>query len=355
MKLLRDQQPPNVPEDAAIWWATRRQLDPVRFANDEMFADWLADDTNARAWEEVDRRVALVGNYASMPEIREMRSAALNLVRNKVRPSTRRWVPQAAIAACLVGAFAWVGLPGSGPADPVTVAGEDVQRFATAIGQRRDIVLSDGSKVTLNTASLIEVRYLADRRDVRLLQGQAMFHVARNPDRPFVVSAGSRQVTALGTAFDVMIRPSGQVQVLLVEGRVRVDPIQRQGLERIIPSLARTDLAPGQQLVAQELGKLEVTAADVARETAWNRGILIFRDNDLDAAVKEVNRYSSVQLVVDDPEVARLKISGIFPTGSRDDFVATLEALYPVRAQPERGGTIRLTRHHEPDGQPNLQ
>lgn len=342
MRLLRTRRPPDVPEDAAIWWATRRQLDPARFANDAAFADWFADEANARAWEEVDRRVALVGEYASMPEIRDMRSAALELVRNRIRPSGRGRILQAAIAACFIGAFAWAGLPGPGPADPVAITSENVQRFATATGQRRDVLLSDGSKVTLNTASLIEVRYLAHRRDVRLLQGQAMFHVARNPDRPFMVWAGSRQITALGTAFDVMIRPSGDVQVLLVEGRVRVDPIRRHGLERIIPALARTDLAPGQQLMTEGSGEVEVVAADVARETAWNRGILIFRNDDLDAAVKEVNRYSTVQLVVDDPDVARLKISGIFPTASCDDFVATLESLYPVRARPEGEGTIRL-------------
>lgn len=346
MKLLRIERPPEAPEEAAIWWATRRQSDPVRFANDEGFSVWLAEEANAEAWEQIDRRIELVGTYATMPEIRAMRQAALERVHDRERPR-RRWALQAAVAASLVGAIVWIGLPAPGPAGPATVAGENVRRFATATGQRRDVVLSDGSKITLNTASLVEVRYSPERRDVRLLQGQAMFHVAKNPDRPFVVSAGSRQVTALGTAFDVLLRPDGQVQVLLVEGRVRVDPVQRQGLEKILPALARTDLAPGQQLVTEGPGRVEVAAADVERETAWNRGVLIFRNDDVDSAVKEVNRYTAVQLVVDDPGVARLKISGIFPTASRDDFLAALETLYPVRVHPEQGGTIRLTWRRE--------
>jgi transmembrane sensor len=275
-----------------------------------------------------------------------MRLAALDLAR-QAKPSRRKWALQAAIAAGLVGTVVLAGLPPTGPADPATIAGDNVRRFATAVGQRRDVVLDDGSKITLNTASLVEVRYSADRRDVMLLQGQAMFHVAKNPDRPFVVSAGSRQVTALGTAFDVQIRQDGQVQILLVEGRVRVDPVRRQGLERIIPSLARTDLVPGQQLVTEGPGLVEVAAADVERETAWNRGVLIFRDDAVGDAVKEVNRYSAVQLVVDDPGVARLKVSGIFPTASRDDFVAALETLYPVSARAEQGGTIRLNWRDE--------
>jgi transmembrane sensor len=352
MKLLRIQRPPEVPEEAAIWWATRRRLDPVRFANDETFPAWLADETNAKAWEEVERRDDLVGSFATMPEIREMRLAALELARGRARPSRRRWAIGMGLAASLAGALLWTGLPAVAPSDPA-VAVENVRRYATAIGQRRDIVLSDGSKVTLNTASLVEIRYSADRRDVRLLQGQAMFHVAKNPGRPFIVSAGDRQVTALGTAFDVRIREDGRVQVLLVEGHVRVDPSERRGLERIIPSLARTDLTQGQQLLTEQSGAVEVEPADVERETAWNRGVLLFRDDSLDDAVKEVNRYSAVQLVVDDPRLARLKVSGIFPTASREDFVAALEALYPVRAQREQGGTIRLGWRQDGNQQPD--
>jgi transmembrane sensor len=342
MKALRTEHPPETPDDAAIWWATRRQFDPTRFANNETFSAWLADEANAKAWEEIEARIALVGTFATMPEIREMRWAALEMARNRPQPSMRKKVLGTALAASFVGALVWLGTPVFVPTDPETIASETIQRFATAIGQRRDVVLSDGSKVTLNTASLIEVRYSPGRRDVRLLQGQAMFQVAKNPGRPFVLSVRDRQITALGTAFDVQIRQDGQVQVLLVEGHVRVDPVQRRGLERIIPALARTDLTPGQQLVTEGAGVSEVVPADVERETAWNRGVLIFRNDSVGDAVKEVNRYSQAQLVVDDASVARLKVSGIFPTGRREDFVAALEALYPVHTQAEQGDTIRI-------------
>ena len=354
MMPLRTNRVPELPEEAAIWWATRRQLDPVRFARDEEFAAWRAEDEgNARAWDAVERRVALVGSFAAMPEIRQMRAAALELARSHKRPARHRWAVGLALAASLAGVLAWTALPGVGPGDPAAQLSENVQRFATGVGQRRDVVLSDGSKVTLNTASLIEVRYAADSRTVRLLQGQAMFHVAKNPGRPFVVWARNRLVTALGTTFDVRIRQDGQVQVLLVEGRVRVDPARPQGLARIIPALARTDLTPGEQLITEGPSAVEVAAADVERGTAWNRGVLIFRNDDVGDAVKEVNRYSAEQLVVDDPAVAGLKVSGIFPTASREDFVAALEALYPVRAQAEPGGTIRLKGRRGGNRQPN--
>ncbi|MCW0197375.1 FecR family protein [Sphingopyxis sp.] len=344
MRLLRAERPPQRPEDAAIWWATRRQLDPARFAEDADFLAWLKDEENARAWNEIDRRIDRVGAYATMPEVRAMRQAALDKVQQARRPALGRWFLGAAIAASLVLAFTGIAGRVDSPVAPTDIAKvESVHRYATAIGERRDVMLPDGSRVSLNTASLVEVDYGApERREIRLLQGQAMFHVAHNENRPFIVRAGNRQVTALGTAFDVRLDANGQVKVLLVEGRVRVDPVARAGLARILPNLARTDLSPGQQLVAPAAGEAVVSSGDVERDTAWNRGILIFRDDSVSDAVREVNRYSTVQLVVDDPRVGALKVSGVFPTADRKDFLAAIEALYPVESKPESAGTVRL-------------
>ena len=343
MRLLRDQRPPEAPDDAAIWWATRRQADPVRFASEEeAFAAWLTEEDNAKAWEQVDAPLRMVGDFATMPRIQEMRRAALGAGRGQAPPSRRNRILGGALAASFLGALLWAGLPAHDPSSTGAVAGAEVWRYATAIGQRRDVILSDGSKVTLNTGSLIEVRYSPGRRDVKLYSGQALFQVAKNPDRPFVVWAHDRQVTALGTAFDVRIRGDGRIQVLLVEGHVRVDPVRPKGIERIIPALARTDLTAGEQLLTQASGDADVVTADVERETAWNRGVLIFRDDSVGDAVREVNRYSLVPIVVDDPGVASLKVSGVFPTANRDDFIAALEALYPLRTKAEQGGTVRL-------------
>ncbi len=343
MRLLRESPPP-APEDAAIWWATRRQLDPARFAEDRDFSAWLADPDNAAAWQEIERRVDGVGTFATMPEIRAMRRAALDLARTS-RPSRRPWFVGGALAASLVAGLIWIAQPDASDPTQMAQSGtpDNVRLYATATGERRDLTLPDGSRVTLNTASQLEVRYSQGRRDLQLVQGQALFHVARNPDRPFVVLAGGSRITALGTTFDVRVQPDGRVNVLLVEGHVRVDPLRRQGLARIVPSLARTDLEAGQQASAPPAGDITVAAADVERATAWNRGLLIFRNDAVGEAVREVNRYSTIQLVVDDPRVAGLKVSGIFPTARREDFVAALEALYPVDARRESAGAIRLS------------
>ncbi len=344
MKLLRTEQPPARPDDAAIWWATRRQLDPGRPADEEAFAAWVANEDNARAWAAIERRLDMVGTFATMPEVRAMRQAALDLARRPHRTTRRRWVFGSAIAASLAIGLISVSLTvESAPDASVTGTANSVRRFTTALGERRDIMLRDGSRITLNTGSEVEVDYgSAARRTVRLLRGQAMFQVARMPDRPFVVHAGSQEVTALGTAFDVRIKPDGQVEVLLVEGHVRVEPAYRQGVARLFPALARTELTPGQQLTAPVASEMVVTQGEVERVTAWNRGIVIFRDDSVSDAVLEMNRYSTAQLVVSDPRVAQLKVSGIFPTASRDDFVDAIEALYPVEGQRDASGVIRL-------------
>jgi transmembrane sensor len=332
-------RPPADPGDAAIWWATRRQMNPERFGEDARFAVWLADPRNAQAWDEIDSRVDLIGNFAAQPEIREMREAALDMVRTR-RPARRRyWIAGVAMAASLAAGIVWF--------DAATTIGPPVQqttignRYTTKIGERREITLPDGSRVALNTGSILDVQYSRDRRDVRLLAGQALFHVAKDKGRPFVVAAGNRLITATGTAFDVKVKKGGAVAVLLVEGHVRVDAAKPAGLARLIPWIDREELEPGQRLVAAD-GGMVVASGDIERETAWNRGVVIFRDDRLADAVVEINRYSTTRLVVEDPKVGDLLVSGVFPTGREEDFVAALTAFHPVVADRRSPDAIVL-------------
>jgi transmembrane sensor len=335
---------PADPDDAAIWWATRRQMDPKRFVEDARFAAWLADPRHARAWDEIDTRVDLVGNFAAQAEVREMREAALDMVRTR-RPDRRRyWVAGIAMAASLAAGIIWSGAPTAiGPAaiaPPRQMAAGNL--YTTKVGERREFTLPDGSRVALNTGSTLEVAYSRDRRDVRLLAGQALFHVAKDKARPFVVAAGSRLITATGTAFDVEIKRGGGVAVMLVEGHVRVDTARPKGLARLIPWIDRDELEPGQRLIAPVSGDAVVAFGDVERETAWNRGVLIFRDDRLADAVAEINRYSTTMLVVEDPKIADLRVSGVFPTTQEKDFVAALEAFYPITARQRSPGAVIL-------------
>ncbi len=340
LRLPGSTRPPADPREAAIWWATRAQIDPVAHAADEGFDRWYAaDPAHAAAWEEIARPLAGIGAYAAFPELRAMRDAALDVARAGPHPARRGRAIGGALAAGLALGLVTLGTFQTPP--PLSQARlEAPQRYATAIGERRDIRLSDGSRIALNTASTLEVAYTAGRRDVRLLGGQALFRVAQDPARPFVVTAGNRRITATGTAFDVRIDRGGKVRVLLVEGHVRVEPAKPTGLARLIPALDRETLDPGQQLAALATGSATpvVTAADVAQGTAWSRGQIVFRGDALAGAVAEVNRYSTTRLTLDDPSLGRLKVSGVFAARGSEDFVAALKALYPVEAE-RRGPT----------------
>jgi transmembrane sensor len=192
----------------------------------------------------------------------------------------------------------------------------------------------------LNTASSIEVDFTDERREVRLFQGQALFEVAKDARRPFVVSAGDRFVTALGTAFDVRI-DAGRIDVVVIEGRVAVDPVKRTGLGRFIPALARQEVHPGEELTSFGDRPASVAAADVERITSWRRGQVTFRDDTIAAAVAEMNRYSPRPIIVTDPRVGNLRISGVFGLIRPENFVAAIVAHYPVDAQRDaRDATV---------------
>jgi transmembrane sensor len=331
--------PPEAVDDAAAYWLARRGLGSFTPQEDASFRQWLQNPAAAAAFEDAERAMSLADDLSAISEIRRMREAALT----KAPPRTARslsWRPFAAAAAVIAAAILLVshvyeagGEPRVGAsADRTALSVTGARRYATAVGQRREVTLDDGSVVTLNTHSAIEVSYSARRRNVQLLRGQALFQVAHHQkDRPFVVTAGAQRVTATGTAFDVRLEGE-DVKVVLLEGHVIVAPIARDGLRQILPVLGQQPLSAGEQLVAPAAGPVRVSVADIATLTSWRYGQLVFRDERLASAIAEINRYSTTQLVVENPQVADLKISGVFNVAGGNNFVAALTAYYPLTA-----------------------
>lgn len=212
------------------------------------------------------------------------------------------------------------------------LAGETLYR--TTVGERLAVSLSDGSTLTLNTRSSAAVRYRDGVRSITLLEGQALFNVAHDKRRPFVVTAGNRRVTALGTVFDVRLSKQ-QLEVTLVQGRVSVEA---EGAVQA-PQL-RTELAPGEQFVAMlaapesrtEPSFPAVREANVERAISWRNGQVLFDGDPLRDVIVEINRYSARQFVLADDRLGDLKISGAFNTGNTHAFIDMLTGSYlPVR------------------------
>jgi transmembrane sensor len=192
-------------------------------------------------------------------------------------------------------------------------------------------VLADGSHVTLNTDSVVEVRFSRGHRDVDLQRGEAQFDVAHDATRPFVVHTGMGTVTALGTRFDVRRYAGDEAVVTLLRGSVAV----KQGDER------RT-LHPNEQALLLERGGITVRTIDPAQVNAWVGGWLRFADASLGEVVAEANRYSPRKLRLADPQLASLRLHGSFHVGDTASIAAAAEQLLPVRVQAQ-GNDIVLS------------
>lgn len=205
--------------------------------------------------------------------------------------------------------------------------------YATEVGEQRSIRLEDGSTVELNSRSRVRVSYMADERRVELLEGQALFHVAKNSARPFIVRSGDTRVRAVGTRFDVNKKRTGTV-VTVVEGKVAVVNAAGAGPEATQlstssaagssdsapPSTGDTIAAPillsaGEQLavttmqVTPQPMRVNATAA-----TAWTQRQLVVESAPLAEVAEEFNRYSARKLVVHDSPDNELRLSGVFET-----------------------------------------
>jgi transmembrane sensor len=177
--------------------------------------------------------------------------------------------------------------------------------YSTGIGEQRTVQLADGSTVELNARSTIQVHLTEHQRDLTLLEGQALFRVAKDKQRPFVVRAGEAQVRAVGTEFDVYRKPTATV-VTVVEGRVETyDSSDSPGTAAII-------LSAGEQLTVLPHFVSKPTHADTAIATAWLQKRLIFEETPLSDVAEEFNRYNRRPLIIADGDLEKLKISGVY-------------------------------------------
>ncbi|HEY1076891.1 MAG TPA: FecR domain-containing protein, partial [Fontimonas sp.] len=202
-----------------------------------------------------------------------------------------------------------------------------VQAYATAVGEQRTLTLEDGSRVVLDTATQLDVRYDRNSRSVQLRQGRADFQVSKDPDRPFTVRAGGAAVTATGTQFQVRLDGDAG-EVTLLEGRVVVEGRQSTG---------RTALSPGERmalLAGGTLGAIQrLSEADLANAGGWTGGQLVVQAWPVSALVAEVNRYGGTPLRLGDAMVGRLPVSGTFDPRAPEALALALENVWPVRVE----------------------
>jgi len=303
--------------EAAAWIA--RLHGPARSAELEAgFRRWLATDPqNAQAFEGMTEIWdAVIGaTPGRFPRVHTW---------GRARPSHSRMLLAATILAIVGSSVAYLAYLFW--RDPT---------YVTAVGQRRRIELADGSHISLNSNSRLVVLYRNDARRVQLQQGEALFEVAASARRPFVVVAGDREVTALGTSFVVRQDPD-RTAVTLVDGRVTISSTDvTSGLSDAAPP-ARM-LHPGERVTITALRTEKLDTPSVDSITAWRRGEVMFDHTPLDQAAQEMNRYDPVALVVENPAAAKLHVSGNYKTGDSEGFARAIANMYGLELREQDG------------------
>jgi transmembrane sensor len=210
--------------------------------------------------------------------------------------------------------------------------------YATAIGERRVVVLSDDSRIELNTDSKVVVRYRNGVREVRLVRGEAVFEAAKDT-RPFVIKAADAVMQADGSAeLAVRLRSDGAV-VTVRKGAVDLDPepAERKDELRLNAGVAAIYSSAGSR-------SRSVSESEIDRALAWRQGAIALNGQSLEQAVAEFNRYNRQQVSIADPSISGLRLAGYFQTTEPKGFVAAVTSAFPVRATEGADGTIRLSR-----------
>lgn len=207
--------------------------------------------------------------------------------------------------------------------------------YATEVGGYERLLLEDGTVAQLNTDTRIKVHFSSQRRQIELVQGEAYFDVARDPDRSFNVRAGAAVVRAVGTAFSVRLRNPERVDVLVTQGRVSVqEPTANPG-----PLLEAGQSA---QAIRGVIHVATPGSAELARQLSWQTGVLHFKGDALAAVIAEFNRYNHRQLKIADPQLAAVEIGGSFKANDLASFVAALRRI-PGMQVDESESVIRLS------------
>lgn len=199
--------------------------------------------------------------------------------------------------------------------------------WQTARGEQRTIALSDGTRVILNTDTRLRLRYTSGYRRIELAHGEALFKVAHDAERPFIVMAGNEQIRALGTEF-VVRRNSDDTEVTLLSGRVEVS--DRENKSRTIT------LSPGERLRQDAQGAPQLDTPRIEVVTAWRHGKLILENTLVTEAIAEMNRYSAKPLVLR-PEAAQsltgMRLNGVFHVAETHAFAQTISSMYHLELQ----------------------
>lgn len=321
--MIKDPKKAPRPAREAADWFTRLNEPTIETEELEAFSAWRGKPENRAAYERLEDLGRAMSDLRDDPDMRQATAEAR--VRGIVRRQRRLSAPLligGLAAACVIAAIT-----------AATIV--SLPTYSTHVGETFSATLEDGSRIQLNTDSAVKIRYSAGQRRVELLRGQAMFQVAHNAQRPFIVSSGDAEVRALGTRFDV--RRVGQaLRVVLAQGSIEVTD------RSVSPTPWR--LTAGQALALGSKAKVAPApvSIDVPAATSWTTGSVTFEGETLSEAVAELNRYRRDKIILAPGVPVERPIGGVFAVGDNDDFIAAVSALYRLKTIRRANGDLEL-------------
>jgi transmembrane sensor len=349
-------KPGRLPEqilDEATTWFVEFSEGGVSTPDREAFVAWLrTSPEHVRAYLQVTAHwedARSLRNPYSIDELISLANQSVNVVTLRAAPQPKREPTESAPTghrtsgrrgylwrAGLAASVVVVALIGVG-----TWFASYHNLYTTDYGEQRVMTLDDGSTVDLNTHTRLRIVYDHHKRNIELLEGQVLFHVVKDPERPFVVRVGDAKVQAIGTQFDVYKKATATV-VTVLEGKVAV----LTGSLAKNPESGNTDgatagsqlLGAGEQATVTDQGTRRAPHADISAATAWTRKKIVFSTTPLSEVVAEFNRYNSRKLVVVDPTLNDVRISGVFASTDPASLIRGLDALgrFKISEAPDR-------------------
>lgn len=313
------------PHAAASAWVVRLHQKDVSEADWLEFDAWLwasrenevAYDQALSLWREIDANAAGLREAGTEPVIEAAELKQAPRVASRWRPAIA-----AAVAASLIGGlYLATGLrPGGEVA------------YATVPGEARTVKLEDGTRVDLRGGSRITVSFAHGARRVTMGDAEAVFDVAKDAHRPFLITVGDRTVRVVGTQFDVR-RREGQVAVSVGRGLVEVEPLNGPfGAVRLSPG-QRLDHAEGQ-------AASQITAINPQDAFAWRAGRLVYHDRPLSEVAADLSAQYARPVRIADPALAQRRFSGVLVLGKEDDVVRRLAELASISSADSKDGIV---------------
>jgi transmembrane sensor len=300
----------------AARWAVRMEADTWLEEDEAELQSWLGADAR-RSGELLFAQAAWMTLDPSVEEAPVRRRPHVTMPRRSVLAGLG-----SAVAASVISGIVWSNA---------------ATAYSTDIGEIRRVPLSDGSIVTINSDSEVRVTFKASQRDVRIAKGEAWFQVAKDAQRPFVVTAGEVVAKAVGTAFSVRRKDQG-ADILVTEGAVEVWAAQADG--------HRVRIGAGQSAFVSDNSAIQVTTQGpmIERALLWRSGSIDLAGDTLAQAIETFNRYNRRKLVLVDQRLAGERFDGVFHTNDPEGFAMIVRGSLDVPVDRSDPTVIRIGR-----------